>query len=568
MPEHVLDQSQGRTHPGRLLGDQGGFAIVEVLVAILILVSGLLGAVTLINGANATSLTNNLRETGNNLSREVVEAANSIPYTSVTNAGLVPALQSQPGLADASTTSGWQIIRHGITYTVTATACRVDDSVDGLGAHSSSADPSYCAGSTGTADSNPDDYRRVTIDVTWTNRNVTRSVRQVMVSSATRTSAAVVPQAKAVTITSCVPAAGCNAQALSGGEIDPCYGYFSTSCFPSATSCPPSSGPACASAVNFSITTTGSPATVKWAVDGVIQGNAAGSGNAWTFTWSLGTAYPQSPVDGLYEVTAQAYDVAGSPTGDPAVKTVTLNRFTPDITAFTQPAAGRNPLFSNYPEIEFFPSTSGGRVDRDIIGYSPVRYYSTRVNGGGSAQVEVVPNCSVSVSTACQDNDSTLTTPSWLEYEIYPNDRAPNGEVRYAANGVTCTNASNETTCSRDVNSTNTRPAAPTGLTATSSGNTVTLNWTVPTSNSGAGDSDSGDCIDTFRIYRTPTTASAPTFGDRYDRTPFGVISANCGTTASNSSVDLATGGVQHKYWVTSVDTRLAESTLLGPVTQ
>ena len=96
----------------------------------------------------------------------------------------------------------------------------------------------------------------------------------------------------------------------------------------------------------------------------------------------------------------------------------------------------------------------------------------------------------------------------------------------------------------------------------------MTLNWTVPTDNGGAGDSDSGDCVDTFRIYRTPTTQSSPTSGDRYDRTPFGVVSAACGTTASNSYVDLNTGGVQHKYWITSVDTRLAESTLLGPVTR
>ena len=74
--------------------------------------------------------------------------------------------------------------------------------------------------------------------------------------------------------------------------------------------------------------------------------------------------------------------------------------------------------------------------------------------------------------------------------------------------------------------------------------------------------------VDTLRVYRTPTSQSAPTSSDRYDRTPFGVIAAGCGTTASTGYLDLNTGGVQHKYWVTSVDTRLAESTLLGPVTQ
>jgi Tfp pilus assembly protein PilV len=566
MPQDALESGRGSTRPKRVLVDQGGFTIVEVLVGILILVSGLLGAVTLINGANATSLNNNLRETANNLSREVVESTNAVSYTSITNAGLVPALQAQPGLADGSTAAGWQIVRKSFTFTVTATACRVDDSVDGLGSHPSSADPAYCSTTTGTADANPDDYRRVTIDVTWTSRNVTRRVRQVVIATSSRTSAAIVAQAKSVAIASCVPAAGCNAQALSAGEIDPCYGYFSTSCFPSATICSPSTAPVCANAVNFTVTTTGSPSSVKWAVEGVIQGNASGSGNTWTFTWSLGTTYPQTPVDGIYDFTAQAYDIAGAPTGDPAVLTVTLNRFSPDITAYSI-VAGRNPLFSNYPEVEIYPVANGARVDRDIIGYSPVRYYSTKNNGSGAAQVDLVPECAASLSTSCQDS-SVPATPSWLEYEVYPNDRAPNGEVRYAANGVTCSNASSEATCSRDVNAANTRPTAPSNLTASASGSTVTLNWSVPTSNGGAGDPDSNDCVDTFRIYRTPTTQSAPTFGDRYDRTPFGVISNACGTTASNSYTDLSTGGTQHKYWITSVDTHLAESTLLGPVTQ
>jgi Tfp pilus assembly protein PilV len=565
--DDALERRRDLLVPERPNGE-GGFTIVEVLVAVLILVAGLLGTVTMINSANSTTLTNNLRETANNLSREVVEAANAISYTSVTNNGLVPALQAQPGLADASSASGWQIIRHGIPYTLTATACRVDDSVDGVGTHSASADPPYCAGSTGTADSNPDDYRRVTIDVTWTSRNVTRRVRQVMIATTSRTSAAVVPQAKTVTISSCSPSSGCDATALAAGEVDPCYGYFSTNCFPSATACPPSTGPGCANAVNFAVTTTGSPPTVKWAVDGVLQGNASGSGNSWTFTWSLGTVYPQTPVDGVYDVTAQAYDASGAPTGDPAVKTVTLNRFTPDITAFAVPIAGRNPLWSNFPEVEIYPVTTGARVDRDIIGYSPVRYHPATKNG--STQVEIVSNCYVSASTACQDIDS-FSNPTWLEYEVYPNDRAPNGEIRYAGNGVTCTNAASEATCSRDVNSANTRPDAPTGLTATSSGGTVTLNWNVPTTYGGAGDPDggaSGDCVDTFRIYRTATTASAPTINDRYDRTPFGVIATACGTTASTSYDDLNPGGVPHKYWITSVDTHLAESTLVGPVTQ
>lgn len=526
----------------------------------LILIAGLLGTMILINGANATSLNNNLRETANNLSREVAEAANGLTYASVTNSGLVPGLQVQPGLADASSAAGWQIVRHGITYTLAATACRVDDSADSEGAHPASADPPYCAASNGSGDQDPDDYRRATIDVTWTHKGVTRTVRQVVIVSKTRPSTFLRPQVRAVSMASCNPSGGCNSQALIAGQVSPCY---PSTCAMSATSCSSGSNGTCANTVNFTITTIGSPANVKWAIDGVTQGNAAGSGDTWTFSWTLGTNYPQRPVDGTYEISAQAYDAAGAPGGDPVGQTVTLNRFTPDITTYSM-VAGRNPLFSDNPEIEVNAVSSGARVDRDVVGYTTYRYHPAP---GNKIAKELVSNCSVILATSCMDT-AMPSGQSWIEYEIYPNDSAPDGNDREAANGVQCSNSANEATCSRNVLSSNTRPTAPTNLTASVAGSTVTLNWNVPTDNGGAGDPDSGDCVDTFRIYRTPTTQSLPTFGDRYDRTPFGVISASCGTTASTGYVDLVTGGVQHKYWITSVDTRLAESTLLGPVTQ
>src|SRR4029078_5120203 len=85
--------------------DERGFTMVEMLVAILILVVGLLGTVMLINAANGTTLNNNLRETANNVSREVAEAANGLTYASVTSTGLVPAMQAQPRLADGGSTA-------------------------------------------------------------------------------------------------------------------------------------------------------------------------------------------------------------------------------------------------------------------------------------------------------------------------------------------------------------------------------------------------------------------------------------------------------------------------------
>jgi type II secretory pathway pseudopilin PulG len=555
----------------RLRRDERGFTIVETLVAIIILITGVIGSVTLMNAAGSTTLSNNERETAINLSRELIEAADGLSYAQTAPTTIVAAIQAQAGLGDASTASGWQIVRRNVTFTVAMSSCTFDDSKDGAGSHSVAADQPWCSDSASGAstDANANDYRRVSVDASWAIRTRTATVHQATLITNRRPSAAIVPNARTVDIASCTPAASCNSTALSNDEVSYCY-LFQTSpgCAASATSCPTTSNSTCANAVNFTVTTIGSPASVKWAVDGVVQGNASGSGNSWTFTWNLATNYPQTTVDGTYDVSAQAYDSAGAASGDSAVDSVKLNRFTPDVTAFVT-IAGLNPLWSSVPEIEFYPSnTTGARVDRDIAGYTYGRFYG---RNSGTPTADYAGTCFNIAANWCRDttySNISGNPTTWVEYELVPDDLAPDGEVRWAANYVTCSNSFVGATCSRSVMAANTQPTAPTSLTASASGGNVTLNWTVPNSNGGAGDPDSNDCVDTFRIYRTPTSAASPAITDRYDRTPSGVISAACGTIASSSYTDTATGGVQHKYWVTSVDTRLAESTLLGPVTQ
>ncbi len=553
---------RGRHTPARILPDQGGFTIIETLVGILILVVGVAGMAALIGAANRTTLSTNQHETATNLDRELVEAAQGVTYAQTAPGSIASAVQSRSGLGDASAASGWQIIRRGVTFTVTVSSCTFDDPVDSAGTHSVPADQPYCAdgASGGSLDADPSDYRRVTASLAWTSGGRTRNLSQTAIVTSRRASAANTPAAEVVAIASCTPSAGCNATALAGSEIAPCATFQnSPACSASATAC----GGTCATAVNFTVTTVNNPTSVKWAVDGTVQGNASGSGNSWTFTWNLGSNYPQTPVDGTYAISAQAYDVAGAATGDPAVKSVTLNRFTPDVNAFRS-TAGKNPLFSDTPEIEYYSSgSSTARIDRDIVGYTFSRFYPS----GASTVYDYAGTCSNITGNWCRDT-TFPSAPSWVRYETVPNDRAFNGEVRWAANYVTCTSTGGGAVCSRDVNGANARPTAPSSLTASQSASDVTLSWSVPTSNGGAGDSDSGDCVDTFRIYRTSTSVSTPTITDRYARTPFGVVSAGCGTTASASYTDTNTGGSQHNYWVTSVDTRLAESVLLGPVTQ
>ena len=60
---------------GSQLGGTDGFTIVEVLVAIILLIVGILGALIMINSANGTTLANQVRTGGVNLAREVAEGS-------------------------------------------------------------------------------------------------------------------------------------------------------------------------------------------------------------------------------------------------------------------------------------------------------------------------------------------------------------------------------------------------------------------------------------------------------------------------------------------------------------
>jgi Flp pilus assembly protein TadG len=87
--------------------DESGFTIVEVMVAVFLLLVGVLGSVSMFDGANAASGRTRAREAATNLAREVVEAARGVPYGQATGPALESQLQAQPGLGDASPSAGW-----------------------------------------------------------------------------------------------------------------------------------------------------------------------------------------------------------------------------------------------------------------------------------------------------------------------------------------------------------------------------------------------------------------------------------------------------------------------------
>ena len=175
------------------LRHEAGFTIIEVMVAIFVLLLGVLGATTLLNTANAETARNQARNGATNLVRDIVEASRALPYDQVnptkdssgaTDNTILTALQTMAPTSggssfadDDTATSGWQIIRRNIKYTVTVQACVIDDAKDKVIASHSPDSPDgtgyYCPNlpTTPTGDSNADDYRRIKVTAAWTSNS-------------------------------------------------------------------------------------------------------------------------------------------------------------------------------------------------------------------------------------------------------------------------------------------------------------------------------------------------------------------------------------------------------------
>jgi prepilin-type N-terminal cleavage/methylation domain-containing protein len=116
---------------------ESGFTLVEVMVAMIVLVVGLLGTVTLVNIGDIKTGNNLARESATNLAREVVERSREINYsTLVADPGnRPPSLLALPGLGTTGGPGTWKITdRRGVTFTVSAAVCEIDDKSDGVGA--------------------------------------------------------------------------------------------------------------------------------------------------------------------------------------------------------------------------------------------------------------------------------------------------------------------------------------------------------------------------------------------------------------------------------------------------
>jgi prepilin-type N-terminal cleavage/methylation domain-containing protein len=500
---------------------QSGFTLVEVLVAMFILLVGVLGVVTLVDGANAVTSKTKAREGGTAIARSVIEVSRSIRYRDLTVASLEDALETRPGLADAKpSTPGYQVQQRGIYYTMTLTVCSLDDDKDDLGSRPNGV--TFCADSLGPAvtprDRNPDDYKRVRVHLDWSTRATQHSVTQT--SSIINPVGGLGPSVTGLTMTS--PASS------SSDEVR----------IESNSSSPINSA-------SFLATSSGFAADLTWSINGDSQGKANGGPTSWNFTWNFtkAGADPGNIVyyDCKYFIQADAFDAEGR-AGSPRVLTVILNRREPIAPADV--TAGRN--------------GSGDRVDVrwtpnpecDIVGY---RVYRSSASGTLGTQVSCpdpsAPSPTVTTKEWCVDETAPSSGP--LYYTVVAVDTLASGALREGTRPAQVT---------VPATGGNAVPSTPTNLSVCIGGQPgcngpnnqsapsgqIVVRWDPST--------DSDGTVSFYRIYRDGTA-----YTNRWDDFFPGV-------GGILAWLEYAPGTGSHDYRVTAVDNLFGESGLSAPV--
>lgn len=136
-------------HPG--IGGEAGFTIVEVMVAVVLLVIGVLAMLVMVEGSLSSTSRTTAREQATNLARELVERSREIPYASTTTGAAPAALAASLPESPAVSGSSFVVERRNVDYTVTVAACSIDDPADGAGV----GDATFCdapSNSTGPGD--------------------------------------------------------------------------------------------------------------------------------------------------------------------------------------------------------------------------------------------------------------------------------------------------------------------------------------------------------------------------------------------------------------------------------
>ncbi len=487
-----------------------GFTLVEVLVAISILLVGVLGVVSLVDGANAVTSKTKAREGGTNLARSIIEVARSIRYRDLTTASLTAALDNRPALADSKpSVPGYTILERGVQYSLTLGICSLDDPKDNLGDHASGvvfcADTDALGAGQGAVDRNPDDYKRVRVMLDWRTRATDQSI--------TQTSAIINPV----------------------GGLGPSVVRLDMTS-PSSSTDPYRVESEAVTKATFAVQTSTAAAEVTWSVSGDSRGKANGSGTVFDFTWDFLTPSGElAYYDCTYVVQADAFDEQGR-SGTPRARTVVVNRMAP--IAPDDVRGGRNGNGSDV-DLQWAPNP-----ECDVRGYRVFRSTSavtlgTQVSCLGQADPQYTTEAS------CTDAGAPAGT---LYYSVVGVDIAPNGSLRNGAQSKQVV-----------VGGSNAPPTQPIGLTSCIGGQsgcndptgqpaptgTIVVRWQPATDGDGQ--------VQMYRVYRDGSS-----YADRHD-----VFFPEGGELAW---FEYDPDGQVHQYRVSAVDDDFGESPLSDPI--
>lgn len=352
---------------------EGGFTVIETMVAAAVLLLGVLGTFAMLDAAQEKGGQARAREAATNVAREILEDVRDIPFSQVDSLSRQQdALAAVDGRSAPVAVAGTdrlttKIQRRGYVYDVAVRWCSVDDQRDGFGAHTTSV--SWCtdSSSTGTADARPQDLKRMIVETKWSvagSKTTTTSTQTATFGSA---GAAVAPPVPAITLTS--PS-----------------GLSPTA--PVVTSNPPGG------IVTFRGSATGA-SDMRFTVDGVERSSGiTNNGNGtWSLAWNITTL-----ADGLYTIGAIAIDGLGT-RSSAAVLQVRLARGAP--VPVTNVAGGYNEVFHAGTKKQVVELAWDASADGSVTGYEVMK---------GTSVI-----CAASLATACMDlapasaGDSTYT---------------------------------------------------------------------------------------------------------------------------------------------------------------
>lgn len=447
-PREIGAQREIRVQPRRC---EDGFTLVEVLMATVVLVVGLLALLTILDTTVKASMTTRAREGGTNLARQIIEDARTIPYAQIVPTSIEGQLQAIKAeekypLADGSSASGWQIERRGFTYTVKVSECAIDNPKDGVAkTHGST----FCEGQREwkageVEDKEPEDLKRITVEASWTIQKHTATVKQVS------------------TLTAAGQAIGLIAKELH--LVEPPYSFNRESTAPVISE-------AATTTLTFSVSFPEGTSAIDWSLEGAKQEEITVSSKATsaTFSWAI-----SGISDGTYQVSAQAVNSTGV-IGPPISIPVRLIRGTPKA---PEAVGGFNTVYNSGVATEVGELQWKADSERDVIGY---RVY-------GPSKELVCPESSETLSTAtsCIDFKLPAGKPAERAYSVVALYRNATEEVKESSPSAVTIKQSESTA-----------PNSPTNLVLTKNEDgSVTLKWTAPTG---------GAEVWFYRIYRGST---------------------------------------------------------------